>query len=63
MDAILLTAPDGNVFFANQAACNLFQMAQQEITDGGRIAVLDEKNDRLPKALEAREKTENLLVS
>lgn len=57
MDAILLTAPDGNVFFANRAACDLFQMTQQEIIDGGRMAVLDEAHDRLPKALEVRKKT------
>ncbi len=57
MDAILLTAPDGNVFFANQAACDLFQMTQQEIIDGGRMAILDEADDRLAEALEVREKT------
>jgi len=57
MDAMLLTAPGGDVFFANQAACDLFQMTEQEIIDGGRMALLDEEDDRLPKALEEREIT------
>lgn len=57
MDAMLLTAPGGDVFFVNQAACDLFQMTEQEIIDGGRMALLDEEDDRLPKALEERERT------
>lgn len=57
MDAFFLTAPDGRVFFANQAACDLFQMTVQEIIEGGREAVLDIKDPRLPKALEKRLKT------
>ena len=61
MDAILLTAPDGNVFFANQAACELFQMTEQEIIDGGRAAVQDVDDDRIPEALEKREKTGNFV--
>jgi PAS domain S-box-containing protein len=61
MDAILLTAPDGSVFFANQAACDLFQMTEQEIIDAGRTAVLDVDDDRLPEALEKREKTGNFV--
>jgi len=59
MDAIFLTAPDGRVFFANQAACDLFQMTVQEIIEGGRDAVLETKDPRLPKALEERLKTGN----
>ncbi|MEW6601584.1 MAG: PAS domain-containing protein [Nitrospirota bacterium] len=54
MDAIFLTAPDGKVFFANQAACDLFEMTAQEIIAGGRDSVLDTKDPRLPKALEER---------
>ncbi|MBD3274492.1 MAG: PAS domain S-box protein [Candidatus Marinimicrobia bacterium] len=61
MDAILLTAPDGSVFFANQAACELFQMTQQEIIDGGRSALLDGDDERLPEALEEREKNGNFV--
>ena len=57
MDAFFLTAPDGNIFYANQAACDLFQMTLQEIVDGGRDAVLDVKDPRLPEALEKRLKT------
>jgi PAS domain S-box-containing protein len=57
MDAILLTSPEGKVFLANQAACDLFQMTEQEMIDGGRSVIIDKKDDRLSKALEEREKT------
>jgi PAS domain S-box-containing protein len=57
MDAILLTAPDGNVLFANQAACDLFQMTEQEIVDGGREAVVDSQDPDLAAALEMRART------
>jgi len=57
IDAFFLTAPDGKVFFANQAACALFQMTAQQIIDGGRDAVLDTTDPRLPKALEERVRT------
>ena len=52
MDAIFLTAPDGKVFFANKAACDLFQMTEMEIINDGSIAVVDQEDDRLAKALE-----------
>jgi len=57
MDAVLLTEPGGGVFFANQAACNLFQMTKQELLNGGRKAVVDLGDSRLPIALEERERT------
>ncbi|NDY74391.1 hypothetical protein DO021_19145 [Desulfobacter hydrogenophilus] len=54
MDAILLTALDGQVFFANQAACELFQMTEAELIKGGRLAVVDVEDPRLTVALEER---------
>ncbi len=57
IDAILLTVPDGRVLFANQAACELFQMTMQEIIKGGRLSVVDTDDPRLPLALEERART------
>ena len=50
-DAILLTSPDGPIFFANKAACGLFQMTEQELIEGGRFAVQDKNDPRLKKVL------------
>jgi PAS domain S-box-containing protein len=57
MDAILLTMPDGRVVFANPAACDLFQMTEQEIIAGGRDAVVDPEDPNLAAALEVRART------
>jgi PAS domain S-box-containing protein len=57
MDAILLTMPDGKVLFANPAACDLFQMTEQEIVAGGREAVVDSQDPNLAAALENRART------
>ncbi len=54
MDAILLTAPDGGVLFANPAACELFQMTEQEIIAGGRDVVVDLEDPNLPAAVKER---------
>ncbi len=56
LDAILLTSPDGRVHFANKAACSLFQMTEKEIIEGGRMAVVDEKDPRLAPALAQRQR-------
>ncbi len=57
MDAIFLTGPNGDVFFANKAACDLFEMSQEEFVEGRRPLVMDETDPRLPKALEERRST------
>ena len=54
MDAILMTAPDGRILFCNQAACDMFQMTEQELVEGGRAAVVDENDPRLSEALQKR---------
>ncbi|MGE4586700.1 MAG: PAS domain S-box protein, partial [Mangrovibacterium sp.] len=43
MYAVLLTRPDGSVLSANRAACEMFNMSEQEITKAGRnkMVVMD----------------------
>lgn len=55
-DAILLTAPDGRIFSANPAACQMFGYPEEEICRLGRdgLVVPDEK---LKKAVAEREKS------
>jgi len=57
MNAVLLTRADGGILSANQAACDLFQMTEQELIAGGRNAVVDLTDPRLVLALEERERT------
>ncbi|OGK12875.1 MAG: hypothetical protein A2W80_08240 [Candidatus Riflebacteria bacterium GWC2_50_8] len=54
LDAILLTIPDGRILAANKAATVLFQMSEQEIIKGGRDALVDPTDPRLPGALKER---------
>ena len=54
IDAIFLTAPDGRVFAANQAACKTFGMTEQEIVRAGRQGVTDWSDPRHHAALEER---------
>ncbi|MEW6265677.1 MAG: PAS domain S-box protein [Thermodesulfobacteriota bacterium] len=57
MDAVFLTSPDGKVYSANPAACEMFGLSESEIIEGGRGAVIDGEDPRLPAALEERERT------
>ncbi len=57
MDAILLASTDCKIFFANQAACELFQMTEQDIIDGGCLAIVDVQDPRLPLAIKERTRT------
>lgn len=56
MDAILLTSPDGKVFSANKAACEMFQMTEEEICRAGRDGLVDLSDARLKYLLEKRER-------
>jgi PAS domain S-box-containing protein len=56
-DAILLTAPDGRIFAANEAACKLFEYTEAELIQLGRGAVVDRTDPRLAPALAERERT------
>jgi len=57
LDAILLTAPDGLVFSANSAACQMFQMTEQEICRLGRNGLVDLTDINLPNLIEKRNLT------
>ena len=56
LEAILLTAQDGSIFAANQAACYMLGMSEAEIISGGRNAVVNLNDSRLQSALEERKK-------
>lgn len=53
-DAILLTHPDGSIFRANPAACDMFQRTEEEICRLGRYGVVDLNDPRLEPALKER---------
>ncbi|MFI4940151.1 MAG: diguanylate cyclase [Burkholderiales bacterium] len=47
MEAMLLTAPDGAIFAANPAACELFGLTEEEICNAGRSGLVDESSPQL----------------
>ena len=55
LDAILLTTPDGKIFRANQAACEMFQRTEEEICKLDRSMLVDINDPRLHSALSERE--------
>jgi PAS domain S-box-containing protein len=57
LDGILLTAPDGKVFNANQAACRILGRTEQDLRESGREGVVDSSDPRLFPALEERNRT------
>jgi PAS domain S-box-containing protein len=57
IDAILLTAPDGTIFAANPAACQIFDRTEAEICQLGRDGLIDITDPRLAPALEQRART------
>ena len=56
LDAIFLTHPDGTVLRANQAACKMLKMSEEEILHGGRDIVVDKLDPRLMPAIEFRKR-------
>ncbi len=56
-DAVLLTAPDGQVLGANPAACRLFGGTEAEICRVGRAGIVDGSDPRLAAFLAERERT------
>jgi PAS domain S-box-containing protein len=61
LDGILLTAPNGAIFAANRAACEMLGRTEKEICEGGRTLTVDETDPRLPKILEERAHTGRFL--
>ena len=57
MNGMLLTAPDGRIFAANSAACEMLGRSEEEICAIGREAVVDPTDPDLWVALEERRKT------
>jgi PAS domain S-box-containing protein len=57
IDAVLLTAPDGRILGANEAACRMFGRSEQELIQVGRSGVLDGSDPRLAPAFEERART------
>ena len=55
MDAFLLTSPDGNIYRANAAACQMFQWTEEEICQLGQNGLVDITDPRLEKALKERQ--------
>lgn len=53
---ILFTAPTGEIFAANPAACQLLGRTEEEICAGGRAAIVDASDARIPAFLEARKR-------
>ncbi len=56
-DAVLLTSPDGSIYAANPAACQLFGRNEEEICRIGRNGILDLTDPGLKIALETRRRT------
>ena len=54
LDAILLTHPDGTIFYANSAAEELYGYTQQEICDLGRSGIVDTNDPNLQVILDER---------
>jgi len=54
MDAVFYTVPNGEVLFANPAACSLFGMTIEEIIKAGRTGLVDQHDPRLEQLLEER---------
>ncbi len=56
LDGIMLTNPNGEILQANQAACDILGMSEQEITERGRGGIVA-RDEKLEKALEQRTQT------
>ena len=56
LDAMLLTKPDGSILSANDAACRLYGMSEEEIKKVGRSGILVQ-DEKFIAALEERKRT------
>jgi PAS domain S-box-containing protein len=54
LDAILLTRPDGTIFYVNSAAEELYGYTQQEICNLGRSGIVDKNDPNLQVILDER---------
>lgn len=56
LDGIMLTSPDGSIYAANKAACEMFQRSEKEICSLGREKLVDLTDPNLHRLLEERDK-------
>ena len=54
LDAILLTRPDGTIFYANSSAQKLYGYSQKELCDLGRSGIVDTNDPNLQVILDER---------
>ena len=54
LDAILITAPSGEVFAANPSACRIFGRTEEELCQVGRNGIANLADPKLPMILEQR---------
>ena len=57
LDAVFLAEPNGQILYANPAACELLGYTAEELIAAGRGALLDPADPRLGPALEERERS------
>lgn len=57
MDGILLTVTDGEILSANPAACEIFNMTEEEICAAGRFGVVDMTDPRVHSMIAERKRT------
>ncbi len=57
LDAVMFTAPDGQILAANPAACRVLSLSAEEIRDRGRSGLADPSDPRWASGLRAREST------
>jgi PAS domain S-box-containing protein len=59
LDAVLLTAPDGKIYSANPAACQMYGRTEEEICKAGREGLVDLQDPYLAELLKRRALTGN----
>ncbi len=57
LDGIFVTIPDGTILAANQAACQMFGMTEEELIWAGRNGTVDTSDPRLKSVLDERART------
>ena len=57
LHAILLTGPDGAVYPANEAACRMFDLSEEELCNMGKAGIVDITDPGLKIALKERKKS------
>lgn len=62
LDAILLTSPNGKIYRANQAACDMLQRTEEEICTIGREGIVVKGDPRVAVAIAQREKEGKIRV-